>query len=460
MRVLHSLLFRLALTYAVLFCLSVTVLGGLYFWVSVVRPTDAIKAQVDREARLVSQIYMLEGVQAARSALQALANRPEKRRSFHALILPNGAVASANLPSWPRHSTPGWKMLEADIYRDGDENDYAPLVRDLRFRDGARLIIGRDAEDVEELTEILSSAALWVLGGTLVLGLLGGITMSRAIGGRIDAVNRAARKVMEGDLSGRVPIRGSGDDFDQLGETLNRMLSRNEELFETVRRVSDNVAHELRTPLARLLAQLEQLQRIEVEEGSPKERSESLGQAVSEAQRLHRIFDALLRISRLESGRHVAGLRTVNLSDLLADAAEFHQPEASRKGITLSVEAPAELCATVDPDLVFQAISNLLDNAFKYGTAGGKVELSAVRGDDRIILSVRDDGPGLPADERQRITERFFRGSDAVGLPGEGLGLSVVAAIAKQHGAVLSIEDNRPGLAVALAFSCLVRDPA
>lgn len=452
MRLRQSLLFRLALIYAILFCLSVTVLGGLYFWVSVVRPTDEIKAQVDREARLVSQTYILEGAQAARSALQALANRPDSRRAFHALILPGGTVASTNLPSWPRDSVSGWRVLEADIYRDGDENDYAPLVRDFRFRDGARLIIGRDAEDVEELTEILSSAALWVLGGTLVLGLLGGFMMSRAIGGRIDAVNRAARKVMEGDLSGRVPIRGSGDDFDQLGETLNRMLARNEELIETVRRVSDNVAHELRTPLARLLAQLEQLQHIEEDEGSRELRSVSLGLAVGEAKRLHRIFDALLRISRLESGRHVAGLRNVALSDLLADAAEFHQPEALRKGMTLSVEAPADLRATIDPDLVFQAISNLLDNAFKYGTAGGKVELSAVRGDDLITLSVRDDGPGLPADERQRITERFFRGSRAVGLPGEGLGLSLVAAIAKQHGAVLSIEDNHPGLAVALAL--------
>lgn len=452
MRVLHSLLFRLTLTYAGLFCVSVTVLGGLYFWFSVIRPTDAIKAQVDREARLVSQIYMVEGVQAARTALLSLASRPEKRRAFHALILPNGAVASANLPSWPRHSTPGWKMLEADIYRDGDENDYAPLVRDLRFRDGARLIIGRDAEDVEELTEILSSAALWVLGGTLVLGLLGGIMMSRAIGARIDMVNRAARKVMEGDLSGRVPVRGSGDDFDQLGETLNRMLSRNEELFETVRRVSDNVAHELRTPLARLLGQLEQLERIEADGADPEQRARSLSLAVDEAQRLQRIFDALLRITRLESGRHVAGLRSVELSQLLADAAEFHEPMARRKGIALSVTASGDLRATVDPDLVFQAISNLLDNALKYVPSGGNVELSAKRADDLIVLCVRDHGPGLPAGERQRITERFFRGSDAAGVPGEGLGLSLVAAIAKQHGALLSIEDNKPGLAVALAF--------
>lgn len=447
MKLLRSLSFRLALTYAGLFFLSSAVLVGLYYWAAVIRPMDQLQARIAREAKLVSQIYIVDGAQAARNALDRRIGQANERRAYHALILPGGAVLTANLPSWPAGRFRGWAMLEADIARGGFEADHAPMVREVRFRDGARLIIGRDAEDIDKLDERVKGAVPWVLGSTVLLALAGGLLMSRAIGQRIEAINRAARQVMTGDLSGRVPVLGSDDDFDRLGETLNLMLARNEELFEAMRRLSDNVAHELRTPLARLLAQLDRLEAADADRG---QRAEAHDAAVTEALRLKRIFDALLRISRIESGHYTAGLRQTDLSRLAGDALEFHQPVAAGRDVSLHGRIEPGVVALVDPDLLFQAVSNLLDNAIKHAASGGTVRLVLAPGQAGVLLAVRDDGPGLAPGEAGRVTERFFRGTNAAALPGEGLGLSLVAAIARLHGAHLRFEDNRPGLVVSL----------
>lgn len=451
MSLLQSLSFRLTLVYIGLFCTSVAVLMGLYYWVSVVRPTDEIKREVEREARLLSQIYIVDGQDALVAELRKRAVRSHKRMAFHALIDRNGHVVIANLPSWPKQVSRGWEEIEADIYLDGDEADHNALVRDRLFKDGARLIVGRDSEDLDDREEIVATAAVWIICGTLLLGIVGGLLMSLAIRRRIDAVNNAARTVMAGDLSGRVPVRGTGDDFDRLGETLNLMLSRIEELFEAVRRVSDNVAHELRTPLARLLVRLERLSANAASHDADDRTS--AGEALEEARRLQRIFDALLRIARIEGQRHLAGMREADVSALLHDVAEFHEPAAMGGAITLRREIAPELHATLDPDLVFQAISNLLDNAIKYTPSGGEVVLGGGRRGGQLVLSVSDNGSGLAPEDFGRVTERFYRSDAARKSPGEGLGLSLVAAIARQHGAELVFRDNHPGLRVELIFT-------
>ena len=448
-RLLRSLSFRLALAYAGLFCVSVAILMGLYYWVGVVRSTDAIKTGIDHEARQIAQIYIADGRDAVTSALERRAAIHGKRRAFHAFIAGDGKVVTANLPSWPRKPSADWVVIEADVYEEGDEIDYNALVRDRSFDDGARLLVGRDTEDVDEREELILIAMRWILGGTLPLALAGGFFMARTIGARIDAVNRAALQVMAGDLSGRVPVRGSGDDFDRLGETLNLMLERIESLFDAVRRMSDNAAHELRTPLARLMARLEQ---VEAAEADPAARQAAQAAAMIEAKRLRRIFDALLRITRIERGGHEPDFREAELAPLVHDAAEFHAPEAERRGIALSVTAQPGLRARIDPDLMFQALANLFDNALKHVPDGGRIDLSAHADGDSVILTLGDNGPGLQPGEEKQVTERFFRGANAVGVPGEGLGLSLVAAIAALHGGFLRFSDNAPGLRVELVF--------
>lgn len=442
MRLFRSLSFRLALTYAALFCLSAGALFGIAYWLNIQRPLDRVKARVELEMRELSQVYIVEGEAALRTALARRGVRNDVNQPFHAFLAADGTAITANLPSWPKTVSPGWIEIEADRYRDGDETDHDALLLDRRFRDGRRLLVGRDVEEISDLTESLSETAAWIISCALVLGIAGGVMMSLAINRRIDSVNRAARTVIAGDLSGRVPVRGTGDDFDQLGETLNVMLARIEELFESVRRVSDSVAHELRTPLTRLLARLEQIEAT----GDAVRKDAVIDAAIDEAKRLHVIFDALLRISRIETGRHHKAMRQVDVSVLIEDVVEFHQPEADRRGLRLEAAVAPGLGGHGDPDLLFQALSNLIDNAVKYSSAGGTIRVSGTRDGPRLLLAVRDDGPGIDPDEIGRVTERFYRAAAAGKRPGEGLGLSLVAAVVGYHGGSLRLVNGHPGI--------------
>ncbi len=404
-------------------------------------------ADIDKEAQLFAQIYIADGAEAARTALERRSIQGDPRRAFHALVRADATVITTNLPSLPTRRSDEWWLLEADIYRDGDENDYTPLVRDITFLDGSRLLIGRDAEDLEEIEETLASGIPWAGAGVILLALLGGLLMSRALSVRLEAINRAARQVMGGDLSGRVPVRGSGDDFDQLAETLNAMLQRNEELFEAVKRVSDNVAHELRTPLARLQISLERLSEKQL---TAEERNRLTIDASLEAQRLGRIFEALLRISRLEGGRYALNLRNVNAVAVAHDVAELYGPTAAQRGINIQVDAPSGLCLTGDADLLAQALANLVDNAVKFSPDQAVISVAVERRERSIVFTVSDCGAGMAEDELSRATERFFRGADAARLRGEGLGLSLAAAIAALHGGTLMLRNMKPGLRATL----------
>lgn len=448
MRLLHSLSFRLAMLYVGLFCSSMAVLLGLYYWLNVHAPLDVARQQVAADARAMAQIYILDGGKVLTRRLEMRAASLSHRKAFHAFIDRDGKVVTSNLPSWPKTVAAGWRRFEADVYRDGEENDHEALVLDRKFDDGARLLIGRDIEDIDDSEEQIRSAAAWMIGGTLLLGLLGGVLMSNAIHKRIDAVNSAARKVISGDLSGRIAIRGSGDDFDRLGETLNLMLAKIEGLLESVRRVSDNVAHELRTPLQRLLVDLEEFQAAQ----DPERQRSLCVEAIDEARRLHHVFDALLRIARIESGRHVSDTRVFNLSQLAEDAIDSYRLAAEEKRVSLQAEIDANVSISGDPDLIFQALSNLLENALKYTPAGSRIVLRVDNRAGGKAIEVTDDGPGVPADDLAHLTERFYRASVTHHLPGEGLGLSLVAAIAAAHGAKMSVSNNKPGLSVKLSF--------
>lgn len=448
-RLLRSLSFRLTLIYAGLFCLSVALLMGAGYWLRVVVPMDRTRHMVEREAQTLRAIEEAHGIGAAAEALDRRAQHSDGAKAFHALLAPGGHVVTSNLPGWPARSIERMSLIEADTFVDGVEIDYDALVLDRMLPDGTRLLVGRDVEELTSEAEILRFAAIWIFGVTVVLGLGIGWLMSLAIGRRIEAVTLTARQVMEGDLTGRVQVRGSGDDFDRLGGTLNLMLSRIETLFQAVQRVSDNAAHELRTPLARLIGRLE---RLEQTAGEDLTMRVAASDAIVEANRLQRILSALMRISRLENGRHPLELQRTDVVQLLEDLAEFYQPEAERLGIELVLSARRPLVADLDLDLVFQALSNLLDNALKHAGAGRRIEISAARRAGGLDLSVRDDGPGLAVDEARRVTEQFYRGRDSGGVPGDGLGLSMVAAIAHAHGAALEFADAKPGLRVSLVI--------
>lgn len=447
-RLLRSFSFRLALTYAGLFCLSVALIMGAGYWLRVTLPMDHARRMVADESESLRGIHRSGGIPATVAALNRRATHSDGPKAFHAFIARDGRVLTSNLPSWPTKSRAQLFLIEADSFVDGVEIDHNALVQDRVLPDGTRLIVGRDVENITSEAEALRTAAVWIFGVTLLLGLGGGWLMSRAISRRIEALTLTLRQVMNGDLSGRVPVLGTRDDLDRLGETLNLMLLRIETLFQALQRISDSAAHELRTPLARLIGQLELVDQATAD--GPDTLRIAVGKATVEANRLQRILSALMRISRLENGRHPLDLQRTDVVQLLEDLAEFYQPEAERLGIDLTVSARRPMVADLDLDLVFQALSNLLDNALKHAGAGSRIRISVQRLADGLELSICDDGPGIDPDEAWRLTEQFYRGHASAAVPGDGLGLSMVAAIAQAHGAKLAFFDAGPGLCVSL----------
>ena len=444
MKLLRSLTFRLALYYAGLFTLSVLLLGALYYVIAIRAPLESVERGLAAEARELASLRERDGLAALAAALEGRATEPAPRLADHVLLDPAGRTVAANLPSWPREAGEEWIRVEADLPREGDEDEHEALVNDRTFADGSRLLIGRDIDDLDEVQEAVTDTLVWLLPAVLLLSLAGGALMSRAIGRRIESVAAAARGVIAGDLTERVALRGTGDDFDRLGETLNFMLDRIEQGMDGVRRVSDSVAHELRTPLTRLRASLAELER--------SRDAEAVAEAVQEAERLETIFNAVLRIARIEAARTPRARTRVDLSAILRVAAELYHPEAEAREQMLESDVQPDLWVEGDRDLLFQAVANLLDNAVKFSPDGGRIGVIGKADGPVVRLVVEDRGPGVPAQLRDRITERFFRAPQAVGVPGAGLGLSLVAAVAAFHEAPIRFDTAEPGLRVEWIF--------
>lgn len=443
---LRSLTLRLTLVYMALFYGSIGLMLGASYVGGVWRPLQEVEQQIQADSERLSGVFRAQGRDALIRDLEHRAANARGRLPYHVLVAPDGAVIAANLLDWPRRAGPEWRRYEFGTYATGAEEEHEAVVRDLVLPDGWRLLVGLDTEDLDEREDLILEALSWGLGMTLALGVIGGLVMTYAVSQRLESINRAARAVIAGDLSGRVALRGSGDDFDQLSATLNQMLARIEQLVASISRVSDSIAHELRTPLTRLRAELEDLAHAGHD---PAETQARAAAALDEAARLQAMFEALLRIARLQSGAQTPKA-CIDLSALLADAAELHRPAAEERRQTLAEAVAPGLAVEGDRDLVFQMVSNLLDNAVKFAPEGGRVRLEGRAIGGGVEIVVADDGPGVPPDARERVFERFYRGDAAA--TGFGLGLSLVAAAAEAHGAAIELADAGPGLRAAVRF--------
>jgi hypothetical protein len=303
---------------------------------------------------------------------------------------------------------------------------------------------------------------LWGLGVMALFGIGGGYWVSRKLLQRIDAVTATTRTIMEGDLTGRLPVDGSGDELDRLSASLNLMLARIEQLMAGLREVSDNIAHDLKTPLNRLRNRVEAALREPY--GEPTYR-EAMERTIEEADSLIKTFNALLSIARLEAGAGGDLKESLDVSELVRDVAELYEPVAEEHGLVLRADVGEPVFARADRQLLGQAIANLIDNAIKYGTpedAGGgtkpEVSVTASAKGDMAKIIVSDRGPGVPPSDRERVLGRFVRLEASRSAPGSGLGLSLVAAVARLHGGTLRLEDNHPGLKVVLSLPAEGRD--
>jgi len=446
--------FRLALGFTVLFVITAVVVGGFVYARSaalLIRQTDET---IEAEIRGLAEQYADGGLRELAATVGGRSRRPGD--GLYYLGVPQGRHVAGNLDRLPEVAPDASGWLDFDIQRfdatagpDGGPAMHAARGRLFRLREGAVLLVGRDIQARRNIEAVIEQALIAGLVVTLVLGLGGGIVAGRRMLHRVDAASAAAREIMSGDLTRRLPDNGTGDELDRLSDTLNRMLDRIEQLLTAMREVTDNVAHDLRTPLTRLRARAEAA--LADDTGSAKAQA-ALSDIVDEADRLLQVFTSLLAIARIEAGSAGEHLADTDLSALVGDVAELYEPICEQHGIAFEARIASHLRAHADRQLLSQAIANLIENALNHGRpAQGSptlsLSLSLEDGGDEVLVVVADNGPGIPAARRDDVRRRFYRLDDSRSVPGSGLGLSLVQAVAGAHGGRMSLADTMPGAA-------------
>lgn len=452
LRLLRSSSFRLAALYILLFGASALILLGFIYWSTAGYMARQADAAIQADIELLAERYRSRGLPGLTALIAERIAEDPGRSNLYLLTDAGFNRIVGNLENWPdvTEDSEGWLSFRLHDALNPEREAHGARARTFRVGGGFRLLVGRDMYELEAMRARIVDALVWGLAITLVLALAGGIAMSRSMLRRLEVINETSRDIMSGDLSRRIPVRGSNDEFDELVSHLNAMLDRISVLMEDVRRVSDSIAHDLKTPLTRLRNDLEVLKR---HTGEPSAARDYAEQALQEADGLLSTFNALLRIARIESGHRHAGFTQVPLADLVQDVIEFYEPLAEQHGLALSLEVSAEPRIRGDRDLLFQAVANLLDNAIKYTPAGGAVTAQVDDHGDGARISVSDTGPGIEAHLRDKVFQRFYRVESSRSAPGSGLGLSLVGAVAKLHDAQITLEDNAPGLRATLRFA-------
>jgi signal transduction histidine kinase len=452
-RLVRTHAFRLAALYFLVFAASV--LGVLLFvyWTSANFVERQTEATLDAEITGLAEQYVQRGLS---GLIQIVAARSAGDRGDATVYLvtdPEGKPLVGNIAAWPAGvpTDSGWLSFGLERNVNGHLEIRPALGRLLMIRGGYRLLVGRDISDAAAFRRQVRSALLWAGLIALCVGLLGGTVMSRNMLRRVEQVNRTSERVITGNLSDRVPVHGTSDEFDQLAANLNRMLDQIERLMTAMREVTDDVAHDLKTPLSRLRARLE---RALVEPPGVSSQRKAIRAAIDEADRLLATFNALLSIAELESGARTELTEALDLSEVVRSAAELYEPVAEERGFFLTVTTHPGVRIRGDRHLLAQALANLLDNALKYA-GGGEIAIRAFRRDGRAALEVADHGPGIPEADRGAVLDRFVRLERSRSTPGNGLGLSLVRAIARRHDGSVVLEDNAPGLRARLEFTAL-----
>ncbi len=461
-KLIRTTAFRLTLVYLFLFALFAASLLGYFAWNTRRLITEQITSTVDAETSEISEIYARRGLRGLVFNVENRSLRPGA--NLYLVTTPTGQAIAGNVGSLAAGvmASTGWSETLYRRLDDQDNQNHRALVRVTELPSGFRLLIGRDLEERRRLFGIVANAAQWSILIVVVLGLGGGIFVARRVLHRIDAMTGTTQRIMAGDLSGRLPVGRSGDELDRLASNLNAMLERIEALMVGLKEVSDNIAHDLKTPLTRLRNRAEEAL---AQSGSEQEYRAALERTIEESDSLIRTFNALLMIARAESGQARDNMDNFDAAEVANGIHELYEPLAEDDGMTLSVKtAFAPLHG--NRELISQALANLVENAIKYGKPvqsaqplgantipmSREILIEAERDGDKVLLSVTDHGPGIPEADRRHAVERFVRLEASRTLPGSGLGLSLASAVATLHGGELRLGDAHPGLRATLAI--------
>jgi signal transduction histidine kinase len=451
-KTLTSSTFKLALIAIGTFGVIVSVIFA-YVYVST---TSYVRSRSDRA--IVTEYLSLHDAheRGGRDRLIDAIGRRMTYRSFadhvYLLVDPSSKPLAGNLAAWPSEpgSSSGWTEFRSPTPLPNATRE--PLVRAMveALPSGDRLLVGRDISDLDHFTARIKLAVIWSVILIFLIAAMASVLVTRRTVGRIEQINATSRAIMQSGLDKRIPLRGSHDEWDRVAENLNLMLDRIETLMGEIKQVSDNVAHDLRTPLTRMRGRLETAYH-----GKRSGEADQLliGDTIADLDAVLRIFSSLTRIAQIEAQARKDAFRTVNLVEVASEVVELYDAAAEQVGTCLTITGDAEVQVTGDRDLIFDAIANLVDNAIKHGRNSGHVVVAIENADSGPIIAIGDDGPGIPKDEREHVFKRFYRLEQSRYTPGNGLGLSLVAAVARLHGARIDMRDNGPGLKFELRFS-------
>lgn len=459
LKLLRTSTFRLGAVYLTVFAISVGAILAYIYWNTAILLERQTQDTVEAEVQGLAEQYRIRGPRGlleiinARSseadgAVYILTNSVGRRLAGNLLALPAEAVGERGTIDFKFPYDTGRGLV-----------DHTARAFYIRLEGGFHLVVGRDVEERRQFNHIIRTSLLWALGLTLVLGIGGGLLMSRNFLRRVDQINDASRAIMAGDLGERMPVSGTGDEIDRLSESLNAMLDQINRLMTGMKEVSSNVAHDLRTPLTRLRARAEDALRSD----SADSHKAALEANIVEADNLLTTFNALLSIARAESGQMREGFQDTDLVALARDIAELYEPIAEDVGGNLSLNAAGEVIVRADRQLVAQAMTNLLDNAIKYGRnrhSGVPVITISVNQPNGAghggVLEIADTGAGISVQDRERVKGRFTRLDESRSEPGSGLGLALVDSVMKLHNGQFTIDDANPGLVAKLLFPATV----
>jgi signal transduction histidine kinase len=450
-RLLRASTFQLAILYLLLLGFTLLTLVVIVYWSVSALVERQVTETVVAEIRGLAEQYRDEGLERLIEVVRERSGPGGDHQNVYLLADPLYRPLAGNLAIWPkaRERDDGW--LEVRLARAGDAKGPPHLIRAQRFdlSGDYHLLVGRDTEARNDLRDELLDAFVWALVPALVLGLVGGVLIGRYSLNRVDAVRRIGEEIIKGDLFRRLPLTGSNDEFDRLSATINEMLEQISTLMSGMRLVTDSLSHDLRSPLTRARSDIEQALRGPAE---PEILRKTLENTAAEIETILRTFEALVQIAEAEARVDRVSLVELDLSTLATDLFEVYQPIAEDAGLQLNGDIEAGIVVRGHRQLLAQAIYNLLENAIKYTPAGGRIGMRLARWSERPTLAIGDNGPGIPPAERERVLQRFVRLDQSRGSAGSGLGLSLVAAVAKMHGARMELADNEPGLLVRVSF--------
>src|SRR5215467_13881240 len=450
-KTLRSTTFKLALISIGAFGAVVIALFGYVYWSTTTFVLSRSDSVIEAEQAMLRRTYDTSGREGLIRAIDQRKAAAPLEGAVYLLASESFVPVAGNLKEWPSalDGVNKWGEFKSTALTPGPSATQSLIRAKWEiFPDGSHLLVGRDISDLDRFADEIYAALAFTILLIFALAAVASVSVTRRTVGRIESINATSRSIMESGLGRRVPLRGTQDEWDHLAQNLNSMLERIEGLMAEVKQVSENIAHDLRTPLTRIRGRLE---KAATDKSAADHDPSLINETIADLDDVLRMFSSLTRISQIEANQKIA-FRIVNLIEIATAVGDLFDASAESKGGHVQVIGDKSVRISADRDLLFDATSNLVDNAIKHGRDGGIVIISVEQTDGGAVLSIADDGPGVPADEVEHVFKRFYRLERSRSTPGNGLGLSLVAAVARLHGAHVALSDNGPGLKVELQF--------